>query len=129
MNKNNNELIAEFMGFKYLNSREEGNIRVYEVPSGKDLKYRAFKLSHLKFEFDTAWDWLMPVVEKIVSLSFDVHIHSMKNNAGVFVTMTGIDTWNGTPLIHNSDEKPIDSVYQAIVEFIKWHNAQPDIKL
>lgn len=61
MMENNNEIIALFMGAKYW---PKGNIMAkysdaWEFPGADN----AWNTKGLKY--DTSWDWLMPVVEKI----------------------------------------------------------------
>lgn len=75
---NNNKLIAEFMGLEYTGSR-------------------------LK-DFDTSWDWLMPVVAKITR--DERH-------------------WETDQREHLMDIVPygrIEEVYNTVVEFIKTYN-------
>lgn len=68
-----NELIAEFMGVDH---------------------------HPLTNKYDTSWDWLMPVVEKIGKqyIPTDLAI----NRITIF--------------------EPIEGVYSAVVQFIKWYN-------
>ena len=75
-----NKLIAEFMGNNY--SGVQG--------------------------YSDSWDWLMPVVEKCVTLNdaYELDGHEQVNNA----IQDALWTIN------------IEEVYQAVVEFIKWFN-------
>lgn len=104
-----NEFIAEFMGFALY--KDDGEIRIYNVPEGEDLKYKAFKLSHVKFAYDTSWDWLMPVVEKMVDIGLS------KTEPDDVVSM--VEKFSGTSIIC-----PRQGVYERVVEFIKWYNNQ-----
>ena len=63
--------------------------------------------------YNTSWDWLMPVVEKIERDS-TVRI----DNDTVFILSKGYST-----LTQFNDNK-INMVYNAVVEFIKWYNQQ-----
>src|SRR5688572_2745047 len=73
-------------------------------------------------KYHSSWDWLMPVVEKIVDLGFIVEIPIAKSGTDVF--------------IYNKQErlnivaylKPIDAVWNAVVQFIQWYNTQPQAK-
>jgi hypothetical protein len=118
--KTDNELIAEFMGFTF--SHERGD-KVYNVPIGEHLKYKAFKLSLVKMNYHTSWDWLIPVVEKIEELYSKAFPPGDK-----FIQMI-MDKEN--PIDHHYMDvvaiplsTPIEEAYKAIVEFIKWYNSQ-----
>lgn len=107
MNIENNKIIAEFMGLYYCEKYQfegwyknhEGNERVYE------------------FKYDTDWNWLMEVVEKIESLGNDFDINKREQSTNVFVR--GVKY---SKII--SDKSKIQAVYNACVEFIKWYNEQ-----
>ena len=103
----NNKLIAEFMGgkLKWLNKIDSSYVSGYANIAG--------------LKFHKSWDWLMPVVEKIESLNIneipiEVHIHS--NDCLI------------SDIEHNSIGElsslgsKIKSVYECVVEFIKWYN-------
>ena len=102
--KTDNELIAEFMECS--------------KPPNRDFDYfwrgEFFKVYNAKW--DTSWDWLMPVVEKINSLNYTVHIYPTRarfyKNHTEFIES-----------IHPGYSL-INVVYMGIVEFIKWHNQQ-----
>ena len=87
--KTDNELIAEFMGPQACYYRQ-GNRKVYE--------------------YDTSWDWLMPVVEKIGNL-YDGR--SMVN----------------CEIFHLSLFAERPDIYKAVIEFIKWYNDQKNATL
>jgi len=85
---NDNKLIAEFIGVKY------------PMLKGSDLQYH------------TSWDWLMPVLSKILDLSFQ-------------------DDGDAEDFYSIRDCMPdINHTYKAVVEFIEEHNVQleKDIK-
>lgn len=106
----NNKLIAEFMG-------------VYQDDKG----YWGFTNTkeHQRWHTDrfvdathyhTDWNWLMDVVSKIESL-------------GYWLNKIDGDYWivndNGDTIIDNTEHSGgIIAVYNACVEFIKWHNKQ-----
>lgn len=79
-------------------------------------------------KYDTSWDWLMPVVEKIESLKFRVKIcgftsfgkqynecHIKKNDS------EGLYVYNHEGIGY---ELKIEAVWIAIIEFIQWHSNQ-----
>ena len=103
-----NVLIAIFMGF-------------YDVQSGTykvEFPFKTGFLREYELKFDTSWDWLMPVVEKI------------EKSGGIYVDMSGktctigqirddlkLEAWAMTKL---------EATYIVVVEFIKWYNTQKD---
>lgn len=111
----NNKLIAEFMGrcgkrdttlwtFKGID---------YILLEG-DIWYR---LSEAKF--NSSWDWLMRVVEKIESLLYYTEIN--KKIAGYhYVHITNSDGFGVH--VFGSNLTKIGAVYTAVVKFITWYN-------
>ena len=55
-----------------------------------------------ELEYHTSWDWLMPVVEKIKDLGYSQELDKIDN-------------------VLTCDLR-INSLYKAVVEFIKWYN-------
>jgi len=109
----NNKLIAEFMG----------------VPCDKDLYTPLcphtgttlfIPISQMKY--DTSWDWLMPVVEKIEDIecketSTDLvgyHLYDIEIRQNV-------TTIHGTNIEETAGDK-LFNTYNAVVEFIKQYN-------
>jgi hypothetical protein len=92
----NNKLIAEFIGFvespttnKYWTKRSSEGFGIGELV---DLK------------FDSDWNWLMQVVEKIDEVC-------------------GLDLHEWDEHINNAlCSKSLHTTYNACVEFIKWYN-------
>lgn len=107
-----NKLIAEFMEYPYRYSDTgiiSGTER-WEVGIGH------WWCTVDELLFDSSWDWLMPVVDKIenetgwelIMYSNDCHW----NKFGDFI--------NDTEIHYVGDRK--ESVYKAVVEFINWYN-------
>ena len=104
----NNKLIAEFMGgvlssvpnlINLPQTRGDANIHSVKgsgvLPNGT---YSVHRLSELKYH--TSWDWLMPVVEKILDLSFQ-------------------DDGDADDFYNVRDCMPdLNHTYKAVVEFI-----------
>lgn len=131
----NNKLIAEFMGFtKGLVYNEKGKQYDYTLPNGFELIKEVETTIESNWcevleeqdycfiedlKFNTSWDWLMPVVEKIESLGYSYD----RINADVF-----INTQEGENVIPNPMDRNImtmlQKTYKAVVEFIKWYNKQ-----
>jgi hypothetical protein len=109
-----NKLIAEFMGL--VKEPTEKNFDAYYPPfDGVEGEYFA----PIELKYNTSWDWLMPVVEKIESLGFQVTIGSE-----CYCVIQ--DGWKeGLEEIHYmKDNSKLLCTYGAVVEFIKWHNEQ-----
>jgi len=145
-----NKLIAEFMGLrkgfttvKYYHpvtrarvisndTKEEcfliheDDVTIYTDRPGfewqdiDDENYLVTKVDGLKYDSD--WNWLMAVVEKIESVEdgkYDVNI--LKNGTQIVdYSSGGIEICNNVGKI-GYDEK-IEHTYQAVVDFIKWYN-------
>ena len=103
----NNKLIAEFLSVE--NPYHKGH---YICPNGiaTEPKY---------MRFDSDWNWLMEVIEKIENLEtnrFDFQINQW--NSRIF------DHENTEFIVDLNANSKIESVYNACVEFIKWYNQQ-----
>ena len=113
----NNKLLAEFMGFSFIERKSK-----YLV----DVKSYLKDESASSYKFDSDWNWLMEVVEKIeqsnkVNTGFSQLCKSkLKNNYHFYLEIS----------LHNkSDYKKtteasskIEAVYNGCVEFIKSYN-------
>ena len=83
---NDNKLIAEFMGLEYKNGFLIGRL---DTP-----------------KYHTSWDWLMPVVAKILDNAFyDVGLTSMEDFYSI-----------------KENIPYMDETYKSVVEFIKTYN-------
>jgi len=74
-----------------------------------------YNLSEAKF--DSSWDWLMPVVEKIESLGYGVTI-----GMGTYVVIQDDVTDTGLKITKMTDNNKLFCTYEAVVEFINWYN-------
>jgi len=97
-----NKLIAEFMDGEF-----DGREWVFNGQQHKTLKY------------ETSWDWLMPVVEKIEKLAVD-------NIGEIYcVIMPFQIDIHGSGMVVLSKKRittKINMVWIAIVDFIQWYN-------
>jgi hypothetical protein len=105
MEKTDNELIAEFMEWEHCNSptcAESNNLCWYkDCHSGY--------ISKDKLKFDTSWDWLMPVVHKILI---------------EWIPTSGTWPFEYTQLQKMLLGSRMHQVYSSVVSFIKWYNSQ-----
>lgn len=129
-----NKLIAEFMGFAYLddfNYPEQNEVGWYNSEGdccGKELY------------FHSSWDWLMPVVEKIENIDIRNNKHDfpkVKLN-GDSCEIFAYATFRGTTYYwkkwmdisgnfheHKTHcESKLEAIYKAVIEFIQWYNQQ-----
>ena len=99
----------------------------------------AFMSNQLKYH--SSWDWIMPVVEKISTLKVNGGSIITKISSSISVSgrwtvhtcsfQTEEQIWNNRyEFIANisndyeHDGPKIDSIWLAVVEFIKWYNKQ-----
>lgn len=144
-----NELIAKFMGFKiafHKNSQCKENPKGLEISSWKTIKDVEGKIqgfthidglefyskqsnggrqgswaNYLDMPFDSSWDWIMRVIEKIELIG------ETDKKYGTFCEIS-------TPWIRigtitkdhklNHYSKKLEGVYIALLEFLKKHNKQ-----
>ena len=120
MTTTDNKLIADFMNSKISENNYFINGMYKEV---NNLKY------------DTDWNWLMEVVEKIESLEANFEIKSNWNpfskitmhqtTIKIFKHVKIITTYNSEEIktiYTNPSENKLENTYNACIEFIKWHN-------
>ncbi len=109
-----NKLIAEFIGKPVT---EDNNLYM-----SSEIDY-TFPV-HLKYH--SSWDWLMPVVEKIQSLSCNVNI--INNCCQIIMFDT---SYSGEPIYKKNKtmaNTKIENVYDSVIQFIQWYNQQQKTK-
>lgn len=105
MNNNeilDNNLFVEFMGKKHI------ELCWKLIPSN---------YVHLPkyFKYNSSYEWLMPVLEKIESLGYGWEIGMQTPTSPYhYCKIDGMDTIEGIYLL--------DAIYGACIEFIKWYN-------
>lgn len=108
-----NKLIAEFMGVfdKILST---GNIHSWsDAPfyyTTEDTKEKVIKNICKYSKYDSDWNWLMQVVEKIESLENNLK-NETREEFKQFQKILSLPVYT-----------KIEVVYNACVEFIKWYN-------
>jgi hypothetical protein len=131
--KTDNELIAEFMGVKeqqgfydsygqdepfWYTANDRFRTHSRSIP---DVSFDEF-IEHCKY--DTSWDWLMPVVEKIEKTPELFHTRIMAYADENNYLCDIVDSDNYERACQLSTGSKIDAVYRAVVQFIKWYNEQ-----
>ena len=111
----NNKLIAEFMGGIY--KKNPATLKNYDdriTINDVSYKFNSDGITKNYLQYYSSWDWLMPVVKKIINLSNDF-VKKLKNEDFQKYTylMQEIDNSMTNPII--------EKVYEAVVEFIKWY--------
>jgi hypothetical protein len=121
MTTENNKLLADFMGWSKKINKEGEETPFYNLPI--KLHNHLGITQHIPLEgfvFDTDWNWLMQVVEKIESLGYKetnvyvdisegTFIHTLESNIEI------AEVFGGTK---------IENTYNACIEFVKWYNNQ-----
>lgn len=117
--KESNKLIAEFMGWY----QEDGDDLHWMVNDGISIKVIYSipnNYPHRTLPFHRSWDWLMPVVEKIQSVGYNISISTNGFVKIVKVGGVGKTDTNVIPIRYFGNLK--ENVYNSVVEFIKWYN-------
>lgn len=119
---NGNKLIAEFMGYKF-NAYSDLRHNNITKPNKSEWYYASWELQdfeeHIKKElnYDSSWALLMPVVEKINTVGFTVHIKGVACMINANVEVGGaINGITGYGFIGN--------VWHSVVHLVKWYNAE-----
>ena len=134
----NNKIIAEFMGAKEIIT--ETTHRIYKefemygiiesIEDREDIKH-FYQPEEMLFNSD--WNWLMEVVEKIEQTTIKEtygQFNEKESNAIVSVVIENKFCQilsNGiylNEIISENEETKIEAVYNACIEFIKWYNEQ-----
>lgn len=123
-----NKLIAEFLGWEF---NGENPLIPNLYPSyGYESGYTEFSTKVL--EFNTRWDWLMPVIEKLAKLKLryenvpeDYYKYpvtfGMTDEEGNFMVRL-----NCAPLF--SAKTLIEAAWLAVVDFLEWYNSEKGVQ-
>lgn len=110
----NNKLIAEYMGAKWW--PKSNNIFVKYSEAYEFNNSVAFSIKGLNYHL--SWDWLMPVILKIISEHQTDFFIDRMNYDNFFI---GLGT-NGTYAQNERNESAIEASYKAVIGFIKYFN-------
>jgi len=109
--KENNKLIAEFMGwgrnYNYTDEVYSNKNKNRKVPYWSEYNSEIY-LKEMKYQ--QSWDWLMPVVDKIHST--EKYFTYVAKTSGQFKNEVSINP------------KFIEETYKDVVQFIKWYNTK-----
>jgi hypothetical protein len=121
--KTSKETMAKALGINIINTTSENNKLIAEFMNHYE------NMGNLGLLYHSDWNWLMEVVEKIEAkkyfkkeiqfsiTKYSVKIQSLANTDGEILSPCIFSAW-GT---YGGTDK-IQAVYNACVEFIKWHN-------
>lgn len=110
-----NGMIANFMGVKFKDDNEYIN-ELKEMRSNGIFFEQEYMASELKYH--SSWDWLMPVVEEIESLGFNVE----KNFQPIDKDFQCLITKGNDILFQEFNEYSITAMHYVVVEFIEFYN-------
>ena len=105
----NNEVIAQFMGWD-INSPSTFPTQLHQPDATQGF---------WELNFDTDWNWLMAVVEKIQSMGYWVDY----TKGDVFIYDDEYNLVIPNPMHENKDTK-LSIHYKIVIEFINWYNTK-----
>lgn len=112
-NTENNKMIAEFMGVTNL-------ISITKLKS-IDVNYRPRYSITEDLNYQSSWNCLMPVIEKIELLGYPVTIYQAYTQIESLETM--IKEILTKPIIKEyAKDGKIEASYKSVIKFIKWYN-------
>lgn len=119
-----NNLIAEFMEYEIAGTDGDTSaVLAYYFPDNHPT--HAGMVSADSLLFNSSWDWLMPVVEKIEKdrncIIIDGTSCHIDSNDGQY-SETNCCTMNNRFETDKDTESKIESTWMAVVEFINWYN-------
>jgi len=111
--KDNNKLIAKFMGYQPYEHTDSIAIRI-----NKDNEFNSLDFGHIHTKFHNDWNWLMPVVEKIETLGFTIE----KNFQPIDKDWQCLVVKGNDILLQEFNEDSIKAMYYLVSSFIKMYN-------
>lgn len=125
-----NKIIAEFMGWKRsliesLSTVDLGGYYTIGVPHSQTMYNKPYADIDL-LKFNSSWDWLMTVIERVENISRD----PLHGKFGVYIgsnccTIQGSKMLTNVYKVYFQDHyasTKIEATWVAIVNFIEWHN-------
>lgn len=110
-----NKLIAVFMGWSQQLDVEERWYGAWFDQHGVRKAWHEFQ-GYEPLLFNESWDWLMPVLERIRVKGYKWEIGmSPISSQYHYCKIWSVGTIGG--------RSPLDAVYSAVLEFIKWYNS------
>jgi len=137
-----NKLIAEFMGYKFMDYRNciyfgpeyvvdeikcnspTNDDNYAHICSGNRCK------NYRNLLYNSSWDWLMPVIKEIGGhdwSSVNIHWGTGATDSFAWCTIEWSKynkSFKTSDKLNFNEQSLISSVWASIVEFIKWYNKQ-----
>lgn len=121
MKTENNKLLAEFLGWGKFETFEDSEEYVLTDVEILNLRVGDFNIFGLKeMKFNTSWDWLMLVVDKIETL--DCVIESRIDRGYIGIVAWGKEDFKRIDFSLEDYESKIEATYNACIAFVKWYN-------
>lgn len=113
--KSDNELIAEFMGFKYhKNYGYIGDVRYDDEAVIDPVDPKFVQIPH----WNDSWDWLIPVAQKIKDLTYkDLKAQELPT------FQQAVARWRAAQ--NEISNLKIEAAHYCVVKWIEWYNSQP----
>lgn len=102
-----NKLIAEFMGYKEGFPHKIDRYGYEQTVEGYRIDYDDVAIEDLEFHSD--WNWLMPVIRKIIGYCINESEKAFLSN-------------EYTSILETIPLAIIEDSFKVVVEFIKWYN-------
>jgi hypothetical protein len=111
-----NEMIAKFLGYTLEPCNNGLAWDHHNKPEIINLPFSFHgELRRINLKFDISWDWLMPVVRKIVELCIDNA--SVETEDDLFMSDYYTSILDTVPLA------VIEDAFRVVAEFIEWYNS------
>lgn len=135
--KEGNILIAEFMGMKFLSTHfDSAGYEQYSYSVSDEISKQVYgytgATTFLDNQFNTSWDWLMPVLEKISKIEFHREMQDLGDGKIETIIYTHyprtfgmLNNETGNPMFRYNScclfeaETLIEAAWLATVDFIK----------
>ncbi len=133
-----NKMIAEFMGWKFIYKGKDYKVWNPDFKSEEEPPNDWVFATWIKDDFEEymsrtlrynlSWDWLMPVVEKIIQMP-DTHITALNWLIKVEGDISQPVNYQVTSMryLKRKDATFIGAYYFVVIEFIKWHNQKAQL--
>lgn len=108
-----NRLIAEFMGLSKCTDPKHADDPCYFASA------YGYQKAH-EIPYRSSWDWLMPVVQRILSDTYGsilVNMNGVKDSVAPYLNAC-------SPLKSALMKADQDKIYEGVVQFIQWYISQ-----